>query len=380
MSFPTIRFLFDRRKKSGPDKPGYVEIEIYHQRRRKYINTGVSILPSQWSNEGKVKNHPMAFALNRQLEEAAAPIRKHIQLVIQRGEEFSLSSLSQDMKRADHGGSFVDYVENRIKERKDIREITRKKQRKIVTALREFSRIQTFSDVTTAKIRAFDSWLRTRTTNNNTINAYHRLLRTYVNMAIAEGLLAENPYLGVKVPRQSAATIRYLDAEEIARIEAVETEDRTVMKVRDLFLFQCYTGMAYGDVSTIDFTQLEKKDGKYFLNRRRHKTGVPFRVVLLSPAVRILEKYRFRLPLMTNQKYNIYLKSLAAYAGLRCSLTSHCGRHSFATFCLNNGVSLEILKEMMGHTDIKTTELYAKMLDNSVKDAFSELEKKIANN
>ena len=96
--------------------------------------------------------------------------------------------------------------------------------------------------------------------------------------------------------------------------------------------------------------------------------------MLLSPAVEILKKYDFKLNVLTNQKYNLYLKVIANAAGLGNSLTSHMARHTFAVYCLNHGVPIEILSKMMGHTDIRTTQLYAKVANKSVESAFELLE------
>ena len=97
----------------------------------------------------------------------------------------------------------------------------------------------------------------------------------------------------------------------------------------------------------------------------------------MAPAVDILRKYDFKLPMMSNAQYNLRLKVLADYAGIDKVLTSHMGRHTFAVLCLNNGVGIETLAKMMGHTDIKTTQIYAKVLDEQVEQAFDDLEARL---
>ena len=93
----------------------------------------------------------------------------------------------------------------------------------------------------------------------------------------------------------------------------------------------------------------------------------------------ILEKYGYELPKISNQKYNAALKAVAAGAGIKFSLTSHCGRHTFATYCLNHGVSIETLAPMMGHSDIKTTQIYARMVNKTIESAFEGLEESLKN-
>lgn len=376
MVYPTIRLVFDRKKKASPTTPGMIEIIVCHERRRKYFSTGIAVLPSQWSEDGKIVGRADAFILNSHLEAAVRPIRDAVARIISRGEQFSISTFDTSLRRSKTDGSFIAYAEQKITERKDIRDSTRKTQMKLVKALREFKLIHTFSDLTKQNIRLFDNWLHGRYVNQCTIHSYHKYLKRYINMALEEDLITDSPYKGIKIDRGSAGERRFLSPSELEAVKAMNIDDSSVMKARDVFLFQCYTGLAYTDLANTDFKGIEPKDGKYILNARRQKTGTPYYIVLLSPAVQILERYRFRLPIISNQKYNMLLKAVAAHSGLKFNLTSHCGRHTYATLCLNNGIPLETLKEMMGHADIQTTAIYAKMLKGTIENAFSSLEGK----
>lgn len=134
--------------------------------------------------------------------------------------------------------------------------------------------------------------------------------------------------------------------------------------------------MAYGDLYNFDFiNKIEKRGSKYVIADRRVKTNEDYFIVLLTPAMDILKKYDFKLPIMSNQKYNYYLKVAASFAKIDKSLTSHCARHTFAVFALNNKVPIEVVSKMLGHTNIKTTQIYAKILNSEVEKGFDALEK-----
>lgn len=135
--------------------------------------------------------------------------------------------------------------------------------------------------------------------------------------------------------------------------------------------------MSYADMFKFDFKNVVEEKGKYVIRDERVKTEEEYFIVLLSPAVEILKKYNYSLPKLSNFQYNQKLKIVADYAKINKSLTSHMGRHSFAVLALNLGVKIENLAKMMGHTDIKTTQIYAKVLNESVKSEFEMLEKAI---
>lgn len=261
----------------------------------------------------------------------------------------SLNLLGIKLNQKDHCGNFLDYLSETIEKRADIEESTRKAHRKIINQLKKIGTIKKFSDLTPSCIRHYDTCLRNIYTNPETIHSYHKTLKTYINFAVRDILIDVNPYSKVKIKKRPHEPQRkYLDEEQLKCIQTLDIEDASVMRTKDIFLFQCYTGLSYSDLMLIDFTKLEKTDGRYILHRERKKTGVAFHIVLLKPAVEILEKYKFKLSIITNQKYNNALKAVTAHSGLKFNLTSHCGRHTFGTFSLNHGVKLETLIAMMG--------------------------------
>ena len=157
---------------------------------------------------------------------------------------------------------------------------------------------------------------------------------------------------------------------------------------KDLFVFSCYTGLAYCDVMSLTKENISIGiDGEYWIMTSRKKTNQPVRVPLLSKALEIIEKYKHHpkaiatgtaFPNLTNQKLNSYLKEIADFCGITKNLTFHLARHTFATtVTLTNGVPIETVSKMLGHSNIRTTQVYAKVIEKKVSDDMMILRQKL---
>jgi 2-C-methyl-D-erythritol 2,4-cyclodiphosphate synthase len=146
-------------------------------------------------------------------------------------------------------------------------------------------------------------------------------------------------------------------------------------RVRDLFIFQTYTCLRYSDLALFDASLIQEIKGMKVYIRKAKKTNKQFTVPILPPAWDILMKYEGKLPIISNVKYNLYLKNVAQAAGLDIKLTTHWARHTGATLLINEGVDGKIIKKICGHSSIKITEqIYAKLLDETVVDAVQDLD------
>ena len=167
--------------------------------------------------------------------------------------------------------------------------------------------------------------------------------------------------------------------EELDKIREAEIPLETINRVRDLFVFQCYTGLSYADFALFDFTHdIIEHEGKYIIRDVRLKTVEDYYIVLLSPALQLLKKYNYKMPVISNQQYNLRLKIVADYAGLDKKLTTHMARHTFATLAITNGVELKVVSKMLGHSSVRTTEIYATVINKAVDDGYELFEKKIS--
>ena len=378
MEYPTLRFVFDRKKIAGKDKKGLVQIEVCSERKRKWIGTGVKVFADQWDEKKKVFNSLQAVQLNLRLDSLMSNLMEYINSLIRRKVPFDFESLDLYLKNVSEEKSFVDFLHKRIEERNDFSEGTRKHHRTLLKVLYEFGRIRYFHDLTKTNITLFDEFLRGKGLKDATLHNYHKINKVYINVAIRFGLMEETPYDGMKISRGKPGKRKYLTPDEFQLLKECDIPDSKICRVRDLFLFQCYTGLSYSDLCKFRFdTDVIEKDGKFIISDRRLKTNEDYFIVLLSPAVSILKKYDFQLPIISNQKYNDYIKVAASYAHINKELTTHCARHTFAVFALNNGIPIEVVSKMLGHTDIKTTQIYAKILNSEVEKGFDMLEERM---
>jgi integrase len=148
---------------------------------------------------------------------------------------------------------------------------------------------------------------------------------------------------------------------------------------RDLFVFQMFTGLSYSDTQEFNIGNYKKVDGVWKHTGTRLKTGKPFVSQLLPPAVEVLERYNMQIPKIGNADYNHALKALGYAARIPTPLHSHLARHTFATYMLRNGVKIENLSKMLGHTNIIQTQRYAKVLAQSVHDEYEKINIKLKN-
>lgn len=373
--YPTVKIIHQRRKSVTSGKLSTVEIEIAYQGKRRWLSTGVRVLPKNWSDKLKVIGLPDSLDLNLKIESLERAITNHIRQLMIDGKPFEWAGLNYVLENTHMEGSFLKFVENRVLARQDIKDTTKRNHKKLVVALKEFKLINSFNDLTRGNIVRFDDWLRARKTyTQSTIASYHRFLKVYINEAIRQDLISNNPYLGIKIDNGKPSARKFLTPEELAKVESAVMPTPSIERVREMFIFQCYTGLSYSDMRKFDFKNVQLRGNRYVLHDVRKKTEEDYYIVLLPPAMEILKKYEFHLPMMTTEQYNMRLKIVAEAAGIDKRLTSHMGRHTFATMSLNSGIKIEVLAQMMGHADIRTTQIYAKMINCTVEEAYTVLE------
>ena len=189
-------------------------------------------------------------------------------------------------------------------------------------------------------------------------------LKTIITYALDNGKLKINPFNSIKISKRTKE-VEYLTLDEIQAIKSKSFNGR-LEKVRDLFLFQCFTGLAYADMAQLTKEDFQFNGDQIFIKKCRVKTGISYLTVLIDEAVEIIRRYNFELPVLSNQKYNSYLKEIADLCGITKPMHTHIGRHTFATHMLNKGVSIEVVAKMLGHSNIKQTQHYSKLVDKTV--------------
>ena len=219
----------------------------------------------------------------------------------------------------------------------------------------------------------------------NTTAKFLQRFRTIIIMAKNNGWIHADPFANFKI-RFKKTDRGYLTQEEVDLILKKKFTSERLERVRDIFIFSCLTGLAYIDVKNLRTSNVRTSfDGGLWVMGKREKTGVNFNVPLLDIPKKIIEKYEGKLPdnkvlpVMSNQKMNEYLKEIGALCGIDKELTYHLARHTFATLTLTKGVSIESVSKMLGHTNIKTTQIYARITDVKVSNDMASFAKKMEN-
>lgn len=375
---PVLRFVYDRRHKATDAKPAAIDLEIYFNRReRKFIGTGIQVLPNQWCDTNHVMYHENAEQLNRILDAVLKKIERILIAMQVDKEEITLQAFTDRYEGRTKPLSFLDFMYDAIAKRQ-ITDSTRRAHIAAWETVKRFNKIRTFKDLTVENIERFDRFLREEDSSRTqvTLHGYHKRLKPYVIEAYKLQYIESNPYTRFDDVRGTSKEREPLTKAELEQLRAMELSGK-LERVRDLFIFAAYTGLAFADLCLFRYDlDVVESNGMYFINGERLKTGTKFYTPILPPAMAVLDKYLYELPCISMQKYNDYLHVIEEKMGLRKPLTSHIARHTFATtITLANDVSMEAVSKMLGHKHISTTQIYAKVLTTTIERQAEKLAK-----
>jgi integrase len=379
MVIPNLTLIYDRKGQASKERPAVVELRISAGKVRKYISTGVKLLPKEWKN-GSVTGRVDMIPLNRQLQSL---LKKCNEIVMQMMEDDSvdLDAIPAILKdRLQQKETFLEYAKERAEiKKKKLKQGTQRRYKVVFDFLESWRGIVSFAEVTEQNIQKMDDYLAERGLKVSSRYNYHKILKSFVIQAFSDGLITKNPYAKMKIGRgEEDGLTRYLTPAEFHRFEKCTIDSEHLAKVRDLFVFQTYTCMSYSDLAAFDYRQCENIDGKMVYRSSRVKTDQPFTIVLLKPALVILQRYGYKLPIISNVKYNDYLKAAVKYAKIDKRVTTHWARHTGATMLVNEAdAPMHVVQHILGHASIRETErTYAKVLDKTIVDTMLNLDKK----
>ena len=377
----TTKIIFDRRKQATRTKDGIVEVRVTVDRKSMYISTGVRVYHNEWA-AGRVVNRHDAAVLNDRVGTIYEKVCEAVNESRKIGTRLNIDTLKQAVWQIVEGSKggpvFLDWVESQIP-MLDISDGTRRHYRTLLYRLTEFGKITRWEDLTVENLTVFDRWLHQLEGGicDAAVYNYHKNLKALLNRAYQFGRIDQNPYTRVKFKRGDKQSVEYLTEDEMKAFVALKVPEGQLSLAHDLFVFQMYTGLSFGDMQAFDFSKYRKVGDTWQHTGERIKTGVAFVSQLLPPVVRVLEKYGFRIPKIDNADYNHQLKALGVMAGIQTPLHSHLARHTFATWMLRNGASIENVSKMLGHTNITQTQRYAKVIAQSVHDDFERVAEKL---
>jgi integrase len=380
---PLIKFVYDRKHKADQETKGKIDLRITYNYTQKFVSTSVSCYPSQWDskNECVKKNCTESDAINGILIKMKKKVLGIIAKMMEEG-KIDIEVIPKLLKMEVADITFEKYIYDRMKN-KPVSDYTKKAYHVFLSRFAAWGRMKCFSDINEKGIRDFDEYLHTfmwkekdrfgndveRKYSQATIGSMHKNLKAFINDAIVDGYIKDNPYSTkrIKIDKGDTRIDKFLAKEEISRIEKSDMPTKSLSEARDMFLIQVYTGLSYVDLMAYDFTQCRNAKDYAVFSGIRSKTGVVFTFVLTPKAKDILERYDYRLPKMPNQKYNVKLKLVADAAGIDKSISTHDGRRSCGYMLLNAGVPISVVSRILGHSSIRQTEqAYARLLDNTI--------------
>jgi len=383
-------FFIKRTKllKNG-EAPVFMRITVDGKREELGIGRGIN--PQLWSSEknGALGISHVARDLNAYLENITFRLKKIAQEYQTNEKEVSALSMKKallgidddDMKVLqafqEHNDRFAKLVG------KDYTASTLQRYETCYKHVRDFIRYKyDKEDIPLQKLdfvflNDFEFYLKTiRNNGHNSAIQYIKNFKKIVHLAIANGHLRTDPFVNFKMT-QKKIDKDFLTQDELEKVLKTKFDIDRLIYVRDCFIFGCFTGLAYSDLKQLAPNNLMKgTDGKLWITTRRRKTDKQCNIPLLPAPLQILEKYadhpycikkNVLLPVFSNQKLNAYLKEIGAICGINKELTSHMARHTFATtVTLNNDIPIESVSKMLGHSSIKMTQNYARLLDKKV--------------
>ena len=374
---PQITFVFDRKRKATPTTASSVEMRITHNYKQKFIATGIKLNSTQWKN-GKIVNCTDIVQISETLNKLLSNVRQVILDMMNEG-NIDISAIPERLEQQKEDTlDFIQFCYQRASIRKYGKEKdTQERYDRFLKLFSAWGIIRDFNQVTEQNIIAYDEYLsKTGMKKYSRWNNYHRFLNSFIMDAIDAGYIRKNPYKWINIERgkHTNGIGKYLSPDEFKKIKTAPMPTLSLERVRDVFVFQTYTCLSYTDLVDFDARLIQEVKGRKVYLGNRQKTDKPFTIPILSPAWDIIMKYEGKLPIISNVKYNLYLKNVAQAAGINKPISSHWARHTGATLLLNEGVSMKIVSKICGHSSIRITEqIYAKLLDETVVDAVQDI-------
>ena len=393
--------IYNHRGRFSKDGTAPVEVRVTIGRRAYYINTGVCVRPRDWKF-GQIDgvwncdelNDRVRIMLQRVDRIVNERLEKESDAGINFEEVRKMVFAPDNRRKVKDAEDMTTWMEKEI-DKLNVRKGTAAHYRVSMDALVESGAMRRWTDLSVENVHKFDAYLHrikkhqtdaevkagkpVEYISQATVRNYHKDIKALLGRAMKFGLIQANPYDRMKgeIKRGDVETVEFLTSEELARIEGMTLRDGSMLAAaRDMFIFQSYTGMAYSDMQGFRLDECRHDGDRWLLAKKRVKTGVTYYVQLLPQALAVAERYGGELPKVAVQTYNRNLKRIADETGITKRLTSHVGRHTFATWALHEGVALERVSKMLGHSKITQTQRYAKVLAEDIYNEFDRLGKK----
>lgn len=391
-----------------PNGNSPIFIKISHNQKSITISTGKSISRERWLFTNKLRN-PLKVekekVIKQYLDNLLLTIEKKYLELSKLGLDISLNDLRAELKGKrlrpktksigimeafeKHNSYFKRKVEACERTKASMQKYTRSKDL-LKSYIKKYYNFDDYpiEEINSSFVYNLESYLKYESVykgkvgiKNNSVVKYIRNFKTICAYAIKMNLVTKNPF-DIYEGKINIKEAQFLTQQELDAIEQKQFSTNRLEKVKDIFLFSCYTGYAPIDALNLTSENLfQDNSGNLWIRTIRAKTAIKANVPVLPPTLRIIDKYREQqqglLPKISNQKMNAYLKEIADVCNIQKNLTWYVSRHTFATtITLANGIKIENVSAMLGHTNIKQTQHYAKVLDTSVMNDMMKLNSK----
>ena len=374
----SYNLVFNRKNRLNKRGMALVQVEAYLNRKKMYFSTKIYLKPEQWDAKRKmVKNHPNANVLNRMLYENIAAIEQTELGLWQQGKSISLDLLKNSIdKPLSNGRSFLTFFKEEIAN-SSLKESTRQNHLSTLELLQEFKKEVLFTDLTFEFVSSFDNYLQSKGYHLNTIAKHMKHLKRYINVAINKEYMDIHKYAFIKYKIKSIeGSHTHLAPEELHKFENLQLTGRytRLQKTKDAFLFCCYAGLRYSDFTNLTSANIVEFHQETWIIYKSVKTGMEVRLPLYllfeGKGIQILQRYKDDLnsffKLKDNSNINKELNILAGLAKIDKRVSFHTARHTNATLLLYNGANITTVQKLLGHKSVKTTQVYANIMDITV--------------
>lgn len=383
------RLVYNRKKQLNKQGTALVQVEASLNQRKVYFKTNIYLRPEHWDKRtAQVCNHPQANDLNAMLFEFVLHLQRIELELWKRGVPATLSLLKDAMKKNRPVNVTFPVFAKEYVTHSDRRESTKENLYTTITVLQEFRPGLDFKDITYSFLKDFEVYLREKGNGINTMAKHLRQLRTLVNEAINQGYIHADayPFRKFKI-KQEKGRHEFLTPDELKKLENLEMSDKKLRHVLDAFLFCCYVGLRFSDFCQLTPANFIRVNGKRWLHFKSIKTGIelrlPLHLLFEGKALSILDRYNIAefASLGSNSEVNKCLAQISEMARIKKHITYHTARHTCATLLIHQGVPITTVQKLLGHTSVKTTEIYSEILSNTiVKDLRAVKKKRIVNN
>ena len=377
----THRFYLREPLETDTKAPVYMQITADRRTTKRTI--GYDLFSKEW--DFKKESAKLNHAVNSRIQQLKSKLLD-LQFEIQKNpQEISVKQIADQLfKTQSNSSELLSYFELRMEnenERGIYSKGTFKHYKSCLNLLKVFIQEQFKSkDILLVKIdlrfiELLDTFLVKRNLKINTINSnYHKKLKSTLSNAVKQDLIEKNPYESFKL-KQVSTKRDFLSKQELLKLQSFDFSSNIKLdRVRDLFVFSCYTGLRYSDAQALHLKDIHHTDEGSFIYRKQNKTDEIVHIPLHHEMLQIINKYDNDeskisgkiLPQISNQKVNEYIKFIADIIGIQKTLTHHVARHTCAIILLNNGVDISIVRQILGHDNIATTQIYAKVLNKTI--------------